>query len=85
MSSRFKIGPARWFPFAWSQQAWVAARKQSNFKQFQLWLEKVVALKREEAQAIGYRGVPYDALLDQYEPGATTVEVTRVFGVPHER
>src|SRR5262245_46503678 len=36
-----------------SQQAWVAARKQSDFKQFQPWLEKIVDLKCEEAQAIG--------------------------------
>lgn len=63
-----------------SQQAWVAARKQSNFKQFQPWLEKVVALKREEAQAIGYgSGVPYDALLDAFEPGMTAADVTRLF------
>ncbi len=63
-----------------SQQAWVAARKQSNFKPFQPWLEKIVALKREEAQAIGYgSGVPYDALLDAFEPGMTAADVTRLF------
>jgi carboxypeptidase Taq len=63
-----------------SQQAWVAARKQSDFRQFQPWLEKIVALKREEAQAIGYgAGVPYDALLDAFEPGMTAADVTRLF------
>jgi carboxypeptidase Taq len=63
-----------------SQQAWIAARKQSNFKPFQPWLEKIVALKREEAQAIGYgSGVPYDALLDAFEPGMTAADVTRLF------
>jgi carboxypeptidase Taq len=63
-----------------SQQAWVAARKQSKFKDFQPWLEKIVALKREEAQAIGYgSGVPYDALLDAFEPGMTAADVTRLF------
>ncbi|MBS0263058.1 MAG: carboxypeptidase M32, partial [Planctomycetes bacterium] len=63
-----------------SQQAWVAARKQSRFSEFQPWLEKVVALKREEAQAIGFgNGVPYDALLDAFEPGLTAAEVTRLF------
>ena len=42
-----------------SQQAWIGARKKSSFKEFQPWLEKIVALKREEAQAIGFgQGVP---------------------------
>lgn len=63
-----------------SQQAWVGARRQSDFSQFLPWLEKVVALKREEAQAIGYgSGVPYDALLDAFEPGMTSAELTRQF------
>ncbi len=29
----------------------------------------MVALKREQADLIGYEGERYDALLDQYEPG----------------
>lgn len=63
-----------------SQQAWIGARKRSDFKEFQPWLEKIVALKREEAQVIGYgKGVPYDALLDAFEPGMTAADVTRLF------
>jgi carboxypeptidase Taq len=63
-----------------AQQAWVGAKKDSDFPQFLPWLEKVIALKREEAQAIGYgNGVPYDALLDDYEPGMTSAEVAAVF------
>ncbi len=63
-----------------SQQAWVEARKKSDFKGFLPWLEKIVTLKREEAEAIGYGdGVPYDALLDDYEPGATAADVSAVF------
>jgi carboxypeptidase Taq len=63
-----------------AQQAWVEARKQKSFPQFQPWLERVVTLKREEAQAVGYgNGVAYDALLDDYEPGMTTAEVQAVF------
>ena len=63
-----------------SQQAWIGARKKSDFRQFQPWLEKIVTLKREEAQAIGFgQGVPYDALLDAFEPGMTAAEVTRLF------
>jgi len=63
-----------------SQHAWVEARQKNDFSHFLPWLEKTVALKREEAQAIGYGdGVPYDALLDDYEPGATTAEIESVF------
>jgi carboxypeptidase Taq len=66
-----------------AQQVWQGARKDNDFAAFLPWLEKIVRLKREEAEAVGYNGrpgaVPYDALLDEYEPGATTAEVTRVF------
>jgi carboxypeptidase Taq len=61
------------------QQVWQEARQADDFAAFQPWLEKVVSLKRQEAQAVGYRGVPYDALLDEYEPGATTAEITATF------
>src|SRR6266446_4967173 len=68
-----------------AQQAWIGARKQSDFSQFQPWLEKIVALKREEAQAIGYgKGVPYDALLDAFEPGMTAADITRLFAPMRE-
>jgi len=64
-----------------AQQAWVKAKEDAEFPVFLPWLEKMIGLKREEAQAIGYgSGVPYDALLDDYEPGMTTAEVTEVFG-----
>jgi len=42
-------------------------------------LEKVIKLKREEAQAYGYDKDPYDPLLDEYEPHATTQQVHAVF------
>jgi carboxypeptidase Taq len=62
-----------------AQQIWQEARQANDFAMFQPWLEKIVHLKRQEAAAIGYKQVPYDALLDEYEPGATTAEITSVF------
>ena len=63
-----------------SQQAWIEAREDSEFAEFLPWLEKMIGLKREEAQAVGYgSGVPYDALLDDYEPGMTAAELEQVF------
>ncbi len=64
-----------------AQGIWQEARKNNDFPSFAPWLEKIVHLKRQEAQALGYRAVPYDALLDQYEPGATTAELTAVFAL----
>jgi carboxypeptidase Taq len=64
-----------------SQQAWVGARKANDFAKFLPWLEKVVALKREEADVVGSAtGVKYDALLDEYEIGATSEQIQAVFG-----
>jgi carboxypeptidase Taq len=60
------------------QQVWAEARKANDFARFQPLLERTVELKRQEAAAIGYDDVPYDALLDEYEPGAKTKEVERV-------
>jgi len=62
-----------------AQQVWQEARQADNFAAFEPWLSKIVDLKRREAQAIGYKQSPYDALLDEYEPGATAAEITGVF------
>jgi carboxypeptidase Taq len=62
-----------------AQGVWQEARQKNDFAAFQPWLEKIVSLKRQEATAIGYADSPYDALLDEYEPGATTREITAVF------
>ncbi len=62
-----------------AQQVWQEARQANDFAAFRPWLEKLIDLKRQEAEAVGYAETPYDALLDEYEPGATTAEITRVF------
>jgi carboxypeptidase Taq len=59
-----------------SQQAWIAARKAKSFPQFLPWLEKMIHLKQQEADAVGYTEHRYDALVDEYEPGATTAQLT---------
>jgi carboxypeptidase Taq len=60
------------------QQAWVKARKDDDFNSFAPFLENIYRLKREEAKALGYADHPYDALLDDYEPGAKTAHVAQV-------
>ena len=61
------------------QQAWTEARKRSDYPAFAAWLDKIVHLKRQEASCVGYAGHPYDALLDEFEPGETTEGIRRVF------
>jgi len=58
---------------------WVKARKDSNFAAFLPWLEKIVALKGREADCYGHDGNRYDALLEDYEPGATSAWLEGVF------
>jgi carboxypeptidase Taq len=60
------------------QQMWVEARKANDFARFCPLLARTLELKRQEAAAIGFADQPYDALLDEFEPGAKTVEVAAV-------
>ncbi len=60
------------------QQAWVEARRDNDFKSFAPHLEKIFSLKRQQADALGYEDCRYDALLDEFEPGATTAGVRQV-------
>lgn len=59
--------------------AWQEAKDKNDYKIYAPKLEKIIQLKKEEAELLGYKKHPYDALLDQYEPGLTTAEVTIVF------
>ena len=62
-----------------AQQVWQTAKAKNDFPQFQPWLEKVVALKREEAAAVGYKDHPYNALIEEYEPGTTVADLKVLF------
>ena len=58
---------------------WREARRKSDFPMYQPYLEKMVALKREEAEKLGYQGHPYNALMDRFEEGITTDDVDGIF------
>ena len=53
-----------------AQQAWVAARAASDWRTLEPWLVRMFDLKREQAACQGPELDAYDALLDDYEPGA---------------
>lgn len=64
---------------ALAKNAWVKARKESRFSEFASHLERLLDLKREVAEKIGYESEPYDALLDEFEPGACAADLQQVF------
>ncbi len=61
------------------QTAWERARPANDWQTFQPYLERIIALKKEQAQALGYDTEPYDPLLDLYEVGETAAGVAAVF------
>jgi carboxypeptidase Taq len=63
---------------ALAQTAWAQARAEADFSIFRPWLEKIVDLKRAEAECVGYAVEPYDALIEDYEPGMTSQVVARL-------
>lgn len=58
---------------------WVKAKKDNNFKLFEPYLEKIVALSRRKAKLLGYKKHPYDPLLNEFEEGLTTEETENYF------
>jgi len=62
-----------------SQQAWVAAREKDDWQGFAPHLARLTDLKRQEAEAVGYEEEPYNALLDEYEPGARASQLMVLF------
>lgn len=59
--------------------AWAAARRDSDFAAFAPHLERILSLKREAADHLGWKTEPYDALMDEFEPGAKAAEIDALF------
>lgn len=66
-------------------QAWHKAKENNDFASYAPHLEKLIGLKRKEAELLGYEAHPYDALLDQYEPGAKTADLEKLFADVREQ
>ena len=63
------------------EQAWRLHRAENNWSAMEPLLQAVVDITRERAQILAdaFGCSPYDALLDEYEPGVTSAMVDRVF------
>lgn len=62
-----------------SYNSWIQARKQNDYSVYAGELGKMIALKIEQASLFGYELHPYDALMDEYEKGATVAQLDPVF------
>jgi carboxypeptidase Taq len=62
-----------------ANQAWMDARQKSDYSIFQPHLEKMLEFRRRYATFFPNAKHPYDAVLDDFEPGMTTEEVQAIF------
>jgi carboxypeptidase Taq len=54
-----------------AQLIWAEAREKNNFSLFLPYLKKIITYKQKYVNYKGYKEHPYDAVLDDYEPGIT--------------
>lgn len=62
-----------------SQTAWVQARTADDFSIFEPLLQRMLELKAQQAEHLGYTKEPYDAHLDLFERGATAEQLEPMF------
>jgi len=67
------------------QQAWADARARSSWPTLEPWLARIFALKREQAACQRPDLDPYDALLDDYEPGGRWRAIAPRFAALRDR
>lgn len=54
-----------------AESIWEEAKAKSDYRMFQPYLQKIVDYNRQFTELWGYEDHPYDALLDDYDPGMT--------------
>jgi carboxypeptidase Taq len=58
---------------------WQKAKEENDFGLYAPYLQKVIDLKRKEAEIVGYKEHPYDALCDEFEPDCTVAQLDALF------
>jgi carboxypeptidase Taq len=61
-----------------AHSAWAEARAKNDFGAYAPVLERMFAIQRQVAEAIGYADHPYDAMVGLYEPGMTLGQLRSV-------
>ena len=59
--------------------AWAKARIENSFATFQQPLHHLIQLKKQEADLLGYKTHPYNALMNEYDKGLTVATVDKIF------
>jgi carboxypeptidase Taq len=62
-----------------AQGIWAEARAKDDVAAFLPTLAQVISLRQEEAACLAAGGDPYDALIEDYEPGATAASLGAMF------
>jgi carboxypeptidase Taq len=68
-----------------AQGIWAAARAADDVAAFLPTLKAVIALRRQEAECLAQGGDLYDALIEDYEPGATGESLSAMFAAMRPR
>lgn len=63
-----------------SEHSWAASRKANDYAAFKPYLARMYELKRQEVACYGYETEPYDALLEDYEPGERAANLRAILG-----
>lgn len=58
---------------------WEKARRLNDFRIFTPSLKNLIGLKKNECKLVGYASHPYDALIDEFEPGMTKATLDSIF------
>jgi carboxypeptidase Taq len=59
--------------------SWIESRKKNSFSVYVKDLDALIQLKKQEAELLGYEQHPYNALLDEFEKGATVSLLDKTF------
>jgi carboxypeptidase Taq len=62
-----------------AQIVWKNAKENNNFKEFLPYIKKIFDLVKKQAEYLGYKEHPYDALIDLYEESWTTEDFENFF------
>jgi carboxypeptidase Taq len=68
-----------------ANDAWEEAREKNDYSLFLPYLEKIVEIKKVFVEYYGYEKHPYDALLDEFEPGLTVEVLDPLFASLREK
>ncbi len=62
-----------------SHHVWIDARKKKDFSMYSKILGEMIDIQKEAVDLLGYEDHPYNALIDDYEPGMTVSKLDTIF------